>query len=122
MPTPSLPDYAFAGGPADGFGGRGWRMSRPAVVVSIVAHIAVLFAASQLYETEPARIAATFEWVTAIEAPSEPVVQPPLDVVEPVMPLIAPAPPLRTVVPREVSPPAVAPPEPEAPVERPTAP
>lgn len=116
MPTLPLQHHALAGGPADGFAGRGWRMSRPAVIVSILAHVAVLFAASQFYEPGPAPIVTTFEWLTVFEAPSEPVVQPSSEVVEPPAPVIAPAPPPRAVLPRSVSPPVVVPP-PEAPVE-----
>jgi hypothetical protein len=117
MSTLPLPRHALAGGPADGFDGRGWRMSRPAVVVSILAHIAVLFAASRFYEPEPAPLQTVFEWLTAFEAPSEPVVQPSPEVVEPPAPVIAPAPSPRAATARSVSPPVVEPQPPEAPAE-----
>src|SRR5712671_4630419 len=122
MPTSSLPDYAFAGGSADGFAGRGWRMWRPAVIVSILAHVAVLYGASRLYATGSLPTPATFEWLAVFEAPITPSVQPSLDVAAPVPPVIAPVAPPRTLAPRAVSPPVVVPPEPEAPVETPTAP
>ncbi len=128
MPTLPLSRHALAGGPADGFAGRGRRMSRPAVVVSLLAHTAVLYVASQWYVTGPAPMETTFEWLTALEMPSEPVVQPPPEVVEPPSPLIepapaiAPAPPPRTATPRAVSPPVVAPPQPDAPAEVPVGP
>jgi hypothetical protein len=89
-------------------------MSRPAVIVSILAHIAVLFAASRWYEPEPARLEAVFEWLTVLEAPSEAVVQPSPEVVEPPAPVIAPAPSPRAPTVRSVSPPVVVPPQPEA--------
>ena len=124
MPTLPLPRHAFAGGPADGFVGDKGRMSRPALIVSVLAHIAVLYAASQWYPAEPAPVAIMFEWLTVLEAPSEPAVQPPSEVVEPPAPPIAPASPLRlrTEAPRAVSPPDVAPPQAEAPAEPPPAP
>ena len=105
--------HALAGGPADGFDGRGWRMSRPAVVVSILAHIAVLIAASRWYEPQPAPLQAVFEWLTVLEAPSEAVAQPPPEVAEPPAPVIAPAP-SRAATVRSVPPPVVAPPQPAA--------
>jgi hypothetical protein len=92
-------------------------MSRPAIVVSILAHLAVLYAASRLYETGPAPIETRFEWLTVFEMPSEPMVQPSPEVVEPPAPVIAPAPPPRAATVRNVSPPVVAPPQPEAPTE-----
>src|SRR6267154_2522683 len=49
MPTLTVLRHAFAGGSADGFAGRGWRMSRPAIIVSILAHVAVLYGASRFY-------------------------------------------------------------------------
>ncbi len=117
MPTLPLPRHALAGGPADAFAGRGWRMSRPAVVVSLLAHIAVLYVASRWYVTGPAPIEIRFEWLTAFEAPSEPVVQPSPAAVEPPAPVIAPAPPPRTAAPRTISPPVVEAPQPAPPAE-----
>jgi hypothetical protein len=92
-------------------------MSRPAVVVSILAHVAVLFAASRFYEPAPAPIAITFEWLTVPEAPSEPVVQPSSEIVEPPAPVVAPVPAPGAATVRSVSPTVVVPPQPEAPVE-----
>ena len=92
-------------------------MSRPAVIVSILAHVAALLAASQFYKTAPAPIVTTFEWLTAFEAPSEPVVQPSPEVVEPLLPVVAPAPSPRATTTRSVSPPVVTAPPPEAPAE-----
>jgi hypothetical protein len=113
-----LPRHALAGGPADGFAGRAWRMSRSAVIASIVAHLALLYAASRWYEAEPAPIEATFEWLTVLEAPTEPLVPPSSEVAEPAVPVIAPAPAPspRAVTARSVSPPVVVP-LPETPAE-----
>jgi len=118
MPTLSLPHHALAGGPADGFAGRGWRMSRPAVIGSLLAHVAVLYAATQWYEARRAPTQTVFEWVSVFEAPSEPAVQPAPDVVEPA-PVIAPAPPPRAEPTRAVPPPALVAPQAEAPPEAP---
>ncbi len=121
MSTLPLPRHALAGGPADGFAGPRWRMSRPAVIVSILAHIAVLLAASQWYETGPAPIEISFQWLPALEAPSAPAIEPASQVLDPPAPVIAPAPPPRAVLPQPVSPQVVAPlSELEAPVETPT--
>ena len=109
MPTLPFTRHVFA----DGFDGRESRMSRPAVIASVIAHVAVLYAASQWYETEPAQVATTFEWVTSIEPPSEPVVEPPPEIVQPPVPVVAPAPPPGNAMPRAVSPPIVAPPQAE---------
>jgi len=117
MPTLPFTHHVLAGGPAGEFDGRPSRMSRPAVVVSVLAHLAVLYAASQWYETEPPLVTATFEWVNPIEPPSEPVVQPSPEIVEPLAPIVAPAPPPRTAVPRAIAPPPVAPLQPIAPAE-----
>src|SRR5512138_2972969 len=102
MPTLPLPRHALAGGPADAFMGRGWRMSRPAIVVSVLAHLAVLIVASRWYEGSPAPVATRFEWLTVVEPPA-PVVEPIPDVVEPAAPVVAPAPAPRAV-PRAVQP------------------
>jgi hypothetical protein len=91
-------------------------MSRPAVAVSILAHMAVLYAVSHWYVTGPAPIETTFEWLTVLEAPSEPAVQPAPEIVEPPAPVTAPVQPPRTTVPRAVSPPVVVM-QPEAPAE-----
>jgi len=109
MPTLPFTRHVFA----DGFDGRESRMSRPAVIASVIAHVAVLYAASQWYETEPAQVATTFEWVTSIEPPSEPVVEPPPEIVQPPVPVVARAPPPGNAMPRAVSPPIVAPPQAE---------
>ncbi len=98
-------------------------MSRPAVIVSILAHIVVLLAASRWYETGPGPIEIRFEWLSALEARSEPAAVPAPEVVDPPAPVIAPAPPRRAVLPPAVSPPVVVPPqELEAPVETPAVP
>jgi hypothetical protein len=117
MATLPLPHHALVAGTADGLSGREWRTSRPAIIVSILAHLAVLYAASQFYEVGPAPIATTFEWLTAFEAPSEPVVQPSPEVVEPPVPAIGPVPSPRTATVRSVSPSVVVPPQREAPAE-----
>ena len=105
MSTPLLPRHALAGGPAEALAGRG--LSRPAVVVSVLAHVAVLYAASQWYETEPPPFETMFEWLTVLEAPSEPAAQPALEVVEP---------PCAVAV-RVASPPVVLLPQPESPAD-----
>jgi hypothetical protein len=121
MPTLPLPRLALAGGPADAFAGRGWRMSRPAIVVSILAHLAALFAVGRWYADAPAPLETKFEWLATFETPREPVVEPTPEVVEPAAPtVIEPAP--RTVAPRAAPPPVVAPPQPEASIETPPAP
>src|SRR5512143_2657491 len=117
MSTLPLPRHALAAGPADGFTDRKWRMLRPAVVVSILAHLAVLYA-SRWYETAPAPIETRFEWIGALETPNEPVVPPAPEVPEPAATVTAPAPP----VPRAAAPPLPAPPpvvvrQPAAPTE-----
>jgi hypothetical protein len=117
MPTQLLLQHALAGGPADGFARHRWRMSRPAIVVSILAHLAVLVAASQFYERGSAPNAITFEWLTVPEAPSEAVVQPPPEVAEPPAAVVAPAPPPRAATARSVSPAVVVLPPPEAPAD-----
>ncbi|MEO8465992.1 MAG: hypothetical protein ABI640_11680 [Gammaproteobacteria bacterium] len=117
MTTLPLPRDMFIGGPADAFAGRGRRMSRPAVVVSILAHLAVLYGASQMYEAGPAPIETAFEWVTMVDPPREPAVQPLPEVVESPAPVVAPAPPPRSTGPRAVSPPIVEPPQPVVPAE-----
>jgi len=122
MSTLSFPRHALAGGTADGFAGRGWRMSRPAIIVSILAHVAVLYAAKQWYVTEPAPITITFEWLTVPEVPSEPVVAPSPEIVEPQAPVIAPAPPPPRAAPRAASPPVIVPLQPEVPADVPPAP
>jgi hypothetical protein len=113
MPTLPLPQHAFPGVPADGVARREWRMSRPAIVVSILAHLAVLVAAGRFYETAPAPIATTFEWLTVPEAPNEPVVQPLPEAVE-APPVVAPAPSPRAATVRTAAPPIVVPPQLEA--------
>jgi hypothetical protein len=116
MPTLPLLHHAFAGVPADGFARRGWRMSRPAIAVSILGHLAVLVAASQFYEAGPVPTFITFEWLTVFEAPSEPVVQPSPEVLEPPAPVVAPAPAPRAAPVRSIAPPVVVQP-PDAPAD-----
>jgi hypothetical protein len=100
-------------------------MSRPAVVVSVLAHLAVLYAASLWYEPAPPPLETRFEWIGTLERPSEPVVTPTPEPVEPIA--TAPEPPApkqRATVPpppATVPPPAVEP-EPAAPTEAPPAP
>lgn len=120
MSTLPLQRHALAGGPVDGFIGPRRRMSRPAVVLSIVVHLAVLVAASQWYAPGPAPNAINFEWLTVIEPPSAPVVEAAVEVAQPLAPVVAPAPPRAT--PRPASPPVVVPPQPEAPAEAPSVP
>jgi hypothetical protein len=92
-------------------------MSRPAVVFSILAHLALLYGASRFYEAAPLQIPVAFEWVPAFEPPAEP--PPPVvpAAVEPPVSVVAPAPPPRGAAPRAIPPAVIAPPPVEAPAE-----
>jgi len=122
MPVLPLQRHALAGGPDEMFAGRGWRMSRPAVVVSVLAHLAVLIAAGRWYQAAPPPTEITFEWITALAAPTEPALPLTPDVVESPAPVVEPELPPRAIAPRAVRPPALTPPQPEPAVEAPEEP